>query len=124
MCTGPVEAAGNGLRHQVACLYLCNRQVGPGEWASVVFIPFVCLLSDSPAVTVSAAYFCVSIVHAWPNKYTTLLHMHTCKAGMVQDIACIGLCLCKYFCSSAHTEKDVRNLSVLVTALRTREPVN
>lgn len=33
------EAAGNGLRHPVACLYHCNRQVGLGEWARVVLVP-------------------------------------------------------------------------------------
>lgn len=59
--TGPVEAARNGLRHQVACLYHCNRQVGPGDRASVLLMPLAssrlpldeqsdCLLPDPPVV--------------------------------------------------------------------------
>lgn len=67
--TGPVEAAGNGLRHQVACLYHCNRQVGPGEWTSVILMPLPslllqldeqsdCLLPD-PAVVFFVFFVCV-----------------------------------------------------------------
>lgn len=38
----PAEAAENGLRHQVACLYHCNRQVSPGELVSAALMPLAC----------------------------------------------------------------------------------
>lgn len=70
--TGPVEAAGNGLRHQAACLYHCNRQVGPGERASVVLMPLAssrllldeqsdCLLPDPPVVLCVCVNVCVHV---------------------------------------------------------------
>ena len=66
--TGPAEAARNGLRHQVACLYHCNRQVGPGDRASVLLMPLAssrlpldeqsdCLLPDPPVAFFSFFFF-------------------------------------------------------------------
>lgn len=93
--TGPVEAAGNGLRHQATCLYHCNRQVGPGEWASVVLMPLAssrwlldeqsdCLL-PGPVVLCAAVCACVCVCLrlginslCMPNQTYIPMHVHRC----------------------------------------------
>lgn len=78
---GPVEAAGNGSRHRVACLYHCNRQVGPGEWPSLVLMPLAspCLLLDEQSdghILDPPSCFCV----------------HPCAGARV--CVCVHQCLC------------------------------
>lgn len=95
--TGPVEAAGNGLRHQAACLYHCNRQVGPGEWASVVLMPLAssrllldeqsdCLLPDSPVVFVCICVR-VSMYDLFIHSRLTLAHANVSTANTLENSA-------------------------------------
>lgn len=92
--TGPVEAAENGLRHQVACLYHCNRQVGPREGASVVLMPLAgpcslldeqsdCLLPDTPVAFVCA--------HVYVAMSTTV---HACHAEYIHTYSCTCMDAC------------------------------
>lgn len=108
--TGPVEAARNGLRHQVACLYHCNRQVGPGDRASVLLMPLAssrlpldeqsdCLLPDPPVVFFFFSFFfcvhpCVHVrvyvltAHAWQVEYMryTFTHANVCESTAERSV--------------------------------------
>lgn len=62
------EAAANGSRHQVACLYHCNRQVGPGEWVQCVLMPLSSALAGSSMSNHNGSLLILALVLSllWP----------------------------------------------------------